>query len=56
MQPDMRLQLLTEAEVVVRRVGYAGFSYADLAKRVQHPQAQHPSPLSDQGGPRRRPG
>ena len=34
MHPDTRGQLLSEAEAVVRRVGYAGFSYADLAERV----------------------
>jgi TetR/AcrR family transcriptional repressor of nem operon len=34
MTVDKRAQLLTEAEDVVRRVGYADFSYADLAKRV----------------------
>ena len=34
MPTDTRTQLLTEAETIVRRVGYAGFSYADLADRV----------------------
>ncbi|HTW28283.1 MAG TPA: TetR/AcrR family transcriptional regulator [Acetobacteraceae bacterium] len=35
MTDDTRAKLLTEAEDVVRRVGYAGFSYADLAERVK---------------------
>ena len=34
MNVDTRAQLLTEAEAIVRRVGYAAFSYADLADRV----------------------
>lgn len=34
MQLDMRTSLLIEAERIVRCVGYAGFSYADLAERV----------------------
>lgn len=34
MQFDMRTRLLTEAERIVRRVGYAAFSYADLAECV----------------------
>jgi TetR/AcrR family transcriptional repressor of nem operon len=52
MQPDMRLQLLTEAEVVVRRVGYAGFSYADLAKRVsiRKPSIHHHFPTKEDLG------
>lgn len=34
MSTETRTRLLTEAEIVVRRLGYAGFSYADLAERV----------------------
>jgi TetR/AcrR family transcriptional regulator, transcriptional repressor for nem operon len=34
MPTDTRTQLLTTAEAVVRRHGYAGFSYADLTTRV----------------------
>ena len=32
---DTRTELLLQAEVLVRRRGYAGFSYADLAEAVQ---------------------
>ncbi len=41
-----RTQILTEAEAVVRRVGYAGFSYADLAERVgiRKPSIHHHFP------------
>lgn len=31
---ETRMRLMAEAEIVVRRRGYAGFSYADLAERV----------------------
>jgi TetR/AcrR family transcriptional repressor of nem operon len=52
MQPDTRLQLLTEAELVVRRVGYAGFSYADLAERVgiRKPSIHHHFPTKEDLG------
>ena len=32
---DTRTELLLQAEILVRRGGYAGFSYADLAEAVQ---------------------
>jgi TetR/AcrR family transcriptional repressor of nem operon len=35
MNPDTRSQLLQEAEFLIRTRGYAAFSYADLAQRVQ---------------------
>ncbi|MBV8084708.1 MAG: TetR/AcrR family transcriptional regulator [Chloroflexi bacterium] len=52
MQSDTRLHLLTEAEVVVRRVGYAGFSYADLAERVgiRKPSIHHHFPAKEDLG------
>lgn len=52
MQLGTRLNLLTEAEVVVRRVGYAGFSYADLAERVgiRKPSIHHHFPAKEDLG------
>jgi TetR/AcrR family transcriptional repressor of nem operon len=52
MQADTRVHLLTEAEAVVRRVGYAGFSYADLAGRVgiRKPSIHHHFPLKEDLG------
>lgn len=52
MQPDTRSQLLTEAEAVVRQVGYAGFSYADLAERVgiRKPSIHHHFPAKEDLG------
>lgn len=52
MHPDMRAQILTEAEAVVRRVGYAGFSYADLAERVgiRKPSIHHHFPAKEDLG------
>lgn len=52
MHPDTRTQLLTEAEAVVRRVGYAGFSYADLAERVgiRKPSIHHHFPAKEDLG------
>ena len=52
MHPDMRAHLLTEAETIVRRVGYAGFSYADISKRVgiRKPSIHHHFPLKEDLG------
>jgi len=49
---DTRTQLLTEAEAVVRRMGYAGFSYADLAGRVgiRKPSIHHHFPAKEDLG------
>jgi TetR/AcrR family transcriptional regulator, transcriptional repressor for nem operon len=49
---DTRTQLLAEAEAVVRRVGYAGFSYADLAGRVgiRKPSIHHHFPAKEDLG------
>src|SRR5277367_4454289 len=52
MHPDTRAQILTEAEAVVRRVGYAGFSYADLAESVgiRKPSIHHHFPTKEDLG------
>ena len=52
MLQDTRAQLLTEAEAAVRRVGYAGFSYADLADRVgiRKPSIHYHFPLKEDLG------
>jgi TetR/AcrR family transcriptional repressor of nem operon len=52
MHQDTRAQLLTEAEAAVRRVGYAGFSYADLANHVgiRKPSIHHHFPLKEDLG------
>ncbi len=52
MHLDMRTQLLTQAEAVVRRAGYAGFSYADLAERVgiRKPSIHHYFPVKEDLG------
>src|SRR5262249_21674894 len=52
MHQHTRAQLLTAAEAAVRRVGYAGFSYADLANRVgiRKPSIHHHFPLKEDLG------
>lgn len=52
MPPDTRSRLLTEADSVVRRLGYAGFSYADLAERVgiRKPTIHHHFPAKEDLG------
>lgn len=52
MHLDTRARLLTEAEALVRRLGYAGFSYADLADRVgiRKPSIHHHFPAKEDLG------